>query len=101
MSSDDKKSNPVMGVITFGPAKDGMRAETITDPTGMQPIDVPSLMRTAGWDEGLEAAAKKIESVLEGHDRHDKHSAWAHCEDFGCGDLRDLIEVIRAMKSKP
>lgn len=90
--SDNK--NPVMGVITFSPGSGS--AETVTDPKGMQPIDVPSLMRAAGFDDGLEAAVREIELCLEGHEH-----ASSNCSDFGCGDLKMLIKAIRARKNSP
>jgi hypothetical protein len=72
--SDDKKkdvpdSNLVIGTITFGPGmghKFEVKAESVTIVEQSAPaIDVPSLMRASGYDEGfaagIEAAAKLME----------------------------------------
>lgn len=86
--SDDK--NPVMGVITFGPGQ-GLRTElraesvTVVESGELPTIDVRSIMRAAGFDEGLEAAVKKIEDYGESQGL----------------DLDYLVSMIRAMKQKP
>jgi hypothetical protein len=52
----DSYGNPVIGHISFGPV----------DPNA-KPIDVPSIMRAAGYDEGfkagIEAAVKAVETA--------------------------------------
>jgi len=97
--SDSKNSNPVVGTITFGP--NGGKAETVTeyDPS-MPSIDVPSIMRAAGYDEGfaagVEAAAKLMEENAAEWRKHKGSQpdiAWQL--DSEARHIRELLKVQR------
>ncbi len=78
----DGYGNPVVGHVSFGPI----------DPCA-KPIDMPSIMHSAGYDEGftagIEAAAKAVED------------AWREDEDFSVSDAIKYIHALLTKGSKP